>query len=162
MLLILRTQTRKTTRPWPLKKSQDNLARGNELQWCLGQEEADLAKLILICREVANFADSIQSDQNSLWNCEALRPGNGRTSYNESWIQPLPAQDRIITSRPDIAYGVPRHSCFLISRSLTPWCSGQGIIILEAASSSRTSIRRISFADNTVNRSRKKALKLTQ
>jgi hypothetical protein len=43
--------------------SQDNLARGNELQWCLGQEEADLAKLILICREVTNLVDSTQSDQ---------------------------------------------------------------------------------------------------
>jgi len=43
--------------------------RGNELQCFLGievirdQGEADLAKLILICREVANWADSPQSNQ---------------------------------------------------------------------------------------------------
>jgi hypothetical protein len=102
-----------------IEKVTGQFGRGNELQRFQGivirdQREADLAKLILICREVANFADSIQSDQNSLWNCEALRPGNGRTSYNEFWIQSLPAQDRIITSRPDIAYGVPRLSRFLI------------------------------------------------
>jgi len=46
--------------------------------------------------------------------CEASRPCNCRASYSEFWIQPLPAQDPIITSRPDIAYGVPRLSRSLI------------------------------------------------
>jgi hypothetical protein len=48
-----------------IEKVTGQFGRGNELQRFQGivirdQKEADLAKLILICREVANFADSIQ------------------------------------------------------------------------------------------------------
>jgi len=68
--------------------------------------------------------------------CEASRPYNGRASYSEVWIHPLPAQDRItsVTNRTDIAFGVCR---LLRFSNPTPWYSGQGIVILEAASNSR-------------------------
>jgi hypothetical protein len=60
MLAILQTKTvtnKKNHETIAMKKPQDNLARGNELQCFLGIEvirDQDLAKLILICREVAN------------------------------------------------------------------------------------------------------------
>jgi hypothetical protein len=51
-----------------IEKVIRQFGRGNELRRFQGivirdRKEAYLAKLILICREVANFADSIQSDQ---------------------------------------------------------------------------------------------------